>query len=137
MNWIGSFQVLSSRNAKRHVLHPTDKVPMEGYAKRFSSVEGSICAIYLDALCGLNKARIRTTKNVYADLGYSGEDMKERMAEYGIEIEMVGRKNKKTFEVEPKRWIVERTFAWLGKCRRLSKDYELIADTSLNMIYLS
>lgn len=58
------------------------------------------------------------------------------MAMYGIEIETVGRKNKKTFEVEPKRWIVERTFAWLGKCRRLSKDYELMCDTSVNMIYL-
>ncbi len=90
----------------------------------------------LDALCGLNKSRVRLPKKVYADLGYTGEDMKNRMAMYGIEIETVGRKNKKTFEVEPKRWIVERTFAWLGKCRRLSKDYELISDTSVNMIYL-
>lgn len=90
----------------------------------------------LDALCGLNKNRIRLPKKVYADLGYGGEDMKNRMAMYGIEIETVGRKNKKAFEVEPKRWIVERTFAWLGKCRRLSKDYELISDTSVNMIYL-
>ena len=90
----------------------------------------------LDALCGLNKTRIKLPKKVYADLGYSGEEMQERMAQYGIEIETIGRKNKKTFEVEPKRWVVERTFAWLGKCRRLSKDYELIANTSLNMIYL-
>jgi transposase len=90
----------------------------------------------LDALCGLNKSRIGLPKKVYADLGYSGEDMKNRMAMYGIEIETIGRKSKKTFEVEPKRWIVERTFAWLGKCRRLSKDYELISDTSVNMIYL-
>lgn len=73
---------------------------------------------------------------MYADLGYSGEDMKDRMAMHGVEIEAVGRKSKKTFEVEPKRWIVERTFAWLGKCRRLSKDYELISETSVNMIYL-
>lgn len=58
------------------------------------------------------------------------------MRAYGIEVETIGRKYKKTFEVEPKRWIVERTFAWLGKFRRLSKDYELITHTSLNMIYL-
>ena len=75
-------------------------------------------------------------RKVYADLGYNGDDMKYRMAMYGIEIETVGRRDKKTFEVEPKRWIVERTFAWVGKCRRLSKDYELISDTSVNMIYL-
>ena len=65
----------------------------------------------LDALCRLNKSRIKLPKKVYADLGYSGEDMKDRMAMHGIEIKAVGRKSKKTFEVEPKRWIVERTFA--------------------------
>ncbi len=90
----------------------------------------------LDALCWLNKTRVKMPKKVYADLGYSGEDMRDRMRIYGIEVETVGRKSKKIFEVEPKRWIVERTFAWLGKFRRLSKDYELITDTSLNMIYL-
>jgi putative transposase len=90
----------------------------------------------LDALCGLNKNKLQLPRKVYADLGYGGEDMKERMARYGIELETVGRKCKETFVVEPKRWIVERTFAWLGKCRRLSKDYELVTNTSLNMIYL-
>ena len=90
----------------------------------------------LDALCGLNKTRVKMPRKVYADLGYSGEDMRDRMVGHGIDIETVGRRCKKTFEVEPKRWIVERTFAWLGKFRRLSKDYELITDTSLSMIYL-
>jgi len=65
----------------------------------------------LDALCGLNKARIKLLKKKYADLGYSGEDMRNRMLRYGIDIETIGRRCKKTFEVEPKRWIVERTFA--------------------------
>lgn len=90
----------------------------------------------LDALCGLSADKTKLPKKIYADLGYSGEDMRERMGRYGIELETVGRKSKKTFEVEPKRWIVERTFAWLGKCRRLSKDYELVTETSLSMIYL-
>ncbi len=90
----------------------------------------------LDALCGPNKRRIKSLEKMYVDLGYSGKDMQNRIEKYGIKMEAVGRKNKKSFEVEPKRWIVERTFAWLGKFRRLSKDYELILDTSLNMIYL-
>ncbi len=39
------------------------------------------------------------------------------------------------FQVLPKRWIVERTFAWLGKYRRLSKDYEALSETSEAFIY--
>jgi putative transposase len=41
----------------------------------------------------------------------------------------------KGFQVQPWRWIVERTFAWLGKFRRFSKDYEFLTDTSESMIY--
>ncbi|MDV2996765.1 MAG: hypothetical protein N4J56_006470 [Chroococcidiopsis sp. SAG 2025] len=41
----------------------------------------------------------------------------------------------KTFEVLPKRWIVERTFGWLNRYRRLSKDYELHSESSEAMIY--
>ena len=45
--------------------------------------------------------------------------------------------NVHSFEVLPKRWIAERTFAWLGKYRRLSKDYEAKPETSEAMIYLT
>ena len=41
------------------------------------------------------------------------------------------------FEVLPRRWVVERTFAWLGRYRRLSKDYERHARSSEGMIYLA
>ena len=92
----------------------------------------------LDVLCYFAKdKKIQLPKKVYADLGYSGEDMKLRLLNYGVELETVGRRDKKTFVVEPKRWIVERTFAWLGKFRRHSKDYELITSTSIAMIYLA
>jgi transposase len=41
------------------------------------------------------------------------------------------------FAVVPRRWVAERTFAWLGRCRRLSKDYEDLPVTSENAIYLA
>ena len=43
----------------------------------------------------------------------------------------------KGFKVLPRRWVVERTFGWLGRQRRLSKDYEYLTDTSETMIYVS
>jgi len=45
--------------------------------------------------------------------------------------------NTRGFKVLPGRWVVERTFAWLGRYRRLSKDYEYHLQTSETMIYLA
>ena len=64
---------------------------------------------------------------LHADGGYSGEifqrGVKKAMAKLNIEI--VKRSDKaKGFVVLPKRWIVERTIAWLNRCRRLAKDWE-------------
>jgi putative transposase len=46
-------------------------------------------------------------------------------------------KKKKGFHVLPRRWVVERTFAWLGRYRRLSKDYEKEPSSSEAMVYLA
>ena len=40
------------------------------------------------------------------------------------------------FAVQPRRWVVERTFAWLGSGRRLSKDYEMLAENSEAVVYI-
>ena len=56
----------------------------------------------------------------------------------GWEIEVVQRQsNTKGFQVIPKRWVVERTFAWLGRNRRLSKEYDLLPETSETWIYIA
>lgn len=54
-----------------------------------------------------------------------------------IRLEIIKRSDKKGFQLLPWRWIVERTFAWLGKFRRLSKDYELLPKHSESFIYLA
>lgn len=74
---------------------------------------------------------------VYADLGYRGKSFVQKAQEIGIQVITVARRASKTFVLEARRWIVERTFAWLGKSRRLSKDYEPILSSSTAMIYLS
>jgi putative transposase len=55
---------------------------------------------------------------------------------FDVDYQVVKRSDEaKGFVVLPKRWIVERTFAWLGKYRRLSKDYEASPETSEALIY--
>nr|VFK55082.1 MAG: Transposase DDE domain-containing protein [Candidatus Kentron sp. TUN]VFK60946.1 MAG: Transposase DDE domain-containing protein [Candidatus Kentron sp. TUN]VFK63957.1 MAG: Transposase DDE domain-containing protein [Candidatus Kentron sp. TUN]VFK65731.1 MAG: Transposase DDE domain-containing protein [Candidatus Kentron sp. TUN] len=49
----------------------------------------------------------------------------------------ISKKIKDTFAVLPKRWIVERTFAWFGNYRRLSKDYEILTSTAENMVRIA
>lgn len=55
---------------------------------------------------------------------------------FGVRVEISQRLGT-GFEVIPKRWIVERSFAWLGRSRRLSKDYEALPHMSQTMIYLA
>lgn len=77
-------------------------------------------------------------RKVWADGGYAGQ-LIEKVKGWGNWIlEIVKRSDKATgFELLPHRWIVERTFAWLGRYRRLSKDYEVYTETSEAMIKLA
>ena len=68
---------------------------------------------------------------LWADGGYAGALLVWALVVGGWVIELVKKPGGAAgFAVLPKRWIVERTFAWLGRCRRLSKDYEALPETS-------
>jgi putative transposase len=74
-------------------------------------------------------------QKIWADGGYAGKlvDWAKETGQWVLEI--VKRSDPAVgFEVLPHRWIVERTFAWLGRFRRLSKDYEVLIETSEAMI---
>ena len=81
--------------------------------------------------------RFTRLKKLWADGGYAGELIGNVKRWYGRVLEIVKRSDMGKFVVLPKRWIVERTFAWLGKYRRLSKDYESDPRSSEAMIRLA
>jgi len=76
---------------------------------------------------------------IWADGAYAGQliDWVVEHCGWDLEIQRGPKGGKKGFVVRPWLWIVERTFAWLGRYRRLSKDYEYLTDTSEAMIYLA
>ena len=78
---------------------------------------------------------------IWADGGYAGkllawvDSLRQRSR---VRMEIVKRSDDvKGFKVLPRRWVVERTFGWLGRQRRLSKDYEYLTDTSEAMIHVA
>jgi transposase len=81
--------------------------------------------------------RFDTITTIFADGGYTGKLIDWAKEMFGYSVEIVKRNEQHLFQVLPKRWIVERTFAWLNWSRRLSKDYELRHTSAEAMIYIA
>lgn len=88
----------------------------------------------------LQRAQPQTPRvqHLWADAGYAGAFVDWVSRCLGWTVEIVKRpKPELGFAVQPRRWVVERTFAWLGRNRRLSKDYEEQPDSSEAWIFLA
>lgn len=97
------------------------------------------------------KSQYPTIKHIWQDSAYHCQNFNEYTKERGWTSQTIKRSrsrfrlvneklveiDRRQFESLPKRWIVERTFGWFSRYRRLSKDYELCPNTSENMIYLA
>jgi putative transposase len=89
----------------------------------------------------LNRTDYPRLAKLFADSKYHNYQLYAWLNEHSDGAWAVEVKNRpegsKGFVVIPKRWVVERTFAWFGRCRRLSKDYERKTESSEGMIQIS
>lgn len=98
-------------------------------ANKADTVEG---CVLVDLVFG----DLPTVTAVCADQGYRGTFVEHVAGVWNKEVHISGRSGK-GFEVEPQRWVVERTFSWLNGQRRLSKDFEKTTASSESMIYIA
>jgi transposase len=74
----------------------------------------------------------------YVDQGYMGEDAASAAAEHGIQWEVVKLPDaKRGFVLVPRRWVVERSFGWAARFRRLARDYERLSETRAGLHYVA
>ena len=79
----------------------------------------------------------RSLKHLWADGGYAGALVGWALKLWRCTVEIAKRKEAHTFRVLPRRWVVERTFGWLGRYRRLNRDYERQAQTGEVIVYIA
>lgn len=79
-----------------------------------------------------------TVEIAYVDQGYTGENAADAAAEHGIKLEVVKLPEaKRGFVLLPRRWVVERSFGWMARFRRLARDYERLPETLAGLHYLA
>ena len=81
---------------------------------------------------------LQSVKSILVDGGYTGQPFADAVSKLlGAQVQIAKRSELHTFAVMPKRWVVERSFAWLEKCRRLWKNCERKLNTSLQFINMA
>ena len=119
---------------KRHIAVDTQGLP---HALHVTTADVTDRAGAL-AMFAQRQGDLNRVRNVMADGGYSGKPFAAEVENLlGASVEVVKRNGLHTFVVLPRRWVVERSFAWLEKCRRLWKNCEGKLNTSLQMVVLA
>lgn len=115
------------KGRKIHALVDTLGLPMRVVVHSAGIQDRDGAALVLERI----KARFPWLQLVWADGGYHARQVDAAVAKSpGLRIEIVKRTDDmKGFVVLPRRWVVERTFSWFGRNRRLAKDWENLADT--------
>jgi putative transposase len=110
------------KGRKRHIVTDTQGLllALRVHTANVQDVHGAV------PLLGSLRIKFPKLCHIFADRVYRGRQLREAAAKYGRwKIEIVTRTERVgTFKPERKRWVVERTFAWIGRNRRLAKDFE-------------
>ena len=121
---------------KRHIMVDTQGLLMHAIVHPADVQDRDGGVLLVSTLFG----RYPFLRKLFADAGYQGPKFEQAVARAMAEtnVEIVKRSDAaKDFIVLPRRWVVERTFAWLNRCRRLAKDFENRTRTALAFLKLA
>ena len=124
------------KGKKRHILVDTQGLLMHALVHTADVQDRDGGALLMASLFGAFPFLLK----LYADGGYQGPEFQAAVKKVlsRVNVEIVKRSDQaKGFLVLPKRWIVERTFAWLNRCRRLAKDWECLNHKALAFLRLA
>src|SRR5580704_2831366 len=124
------------KGKKRHILVDTQGLLMHAIVHAADVQDRDGGELLMATLFGLYPFLLK----LYADGGYQGAQFQHALGAIlkRVNVEIVKRSDQaQRFVVLPKRWIVERTFAWLGRCRRLAKDWECLNQKALAFLKLA
>ena len=119
---------------KRHIAVDTQGLPHGIHVTTANVTDRAGALVMFDE----NRSGLNQVQKVLLDGGYTGKPFATAVQSLlGASVEVVKRNKLHTFVVLPKRWVVERSFAWLEKCPRLWKNCERKLNTSLQMVVLA
>jgi len=111
---------------------------------------GNLLALHVTAADEQDRAQVETLAEAvqkttgesvelaYVDQGYTGENSAQAAEKHGVRLEVIKHTEvKRGFVLLPRRWVVERSFAWAARFRRLARDYERLAETLAALHYLA
>ena len=122
------------KGRKRHILVDTIGLILSVFVHEANIQDRDGAKMLLSKVIG----RFPGLQLIWADGGYAGKLVEWVKEKCNCLLEIVKRSSDaKGFEVLPRRWVVERTFGWLGRYRRLSKDYERQTSTSEAIVFIA